>query len=175
MFWHACFYIWSNACEIGANKMKNNFEQNYKYKGKVSREKMENQNMYKNEPFQAWTKTRVVNMQKTSPHLVLHVTHLSQTFSGEFSFKNPKSNLINMQRMDAHLVLPHATHPLLVLIALTNTTRGDRGGGCLFPKYSIGPESKHCLLFTWWQFCNFASGEKYRSLPHWHCSVCKDQ
>ena len=89
----------------------------------------------------------LANMQKTSPHSVLHVTHLSRTFTGEFSFKNPKSNLLNMQRMDAHLVLPHATHPLLVLIALTNTTRGDRGGGCLFPKYFIGPESEHCLLF----------------------------
>ena len=92
-------------------------------------------------------KIRVVNMQEKNPHLVLHVTHLSQTFTGEFSFKNPKSNLLNMQRMDAHLVLPHATHPLLVLIALTNTTKGDKGGGCLFPKYFIGPESEHCLLF----------------------------
>ena len=72
---------------------------------------------------------------------------------------------LNMQRMDAHLVVPHATHPLLVLIALTNTTKGDRGGGCLFPKYFIGPKSKHCLPFMWWQFCKFARGE-YRNTYH---------
>ena len=83
-------------------------------------------------------KPRLVNMQKTSPHLVLRVTHLSQTFTGEFSFKNPKPNILSMQRMDAHLVLPHATHPLLVLIALTNTTRGNRGAGCLFPQVFHG-------------------------------------
>ena len=90
-------------------------------------------------------KTRVVNMQKTSLHLVLHVTHLSQTFTGEFSFKNPKSNLLNMQRMDAHLVLPHATHPLLVLIALTNTTKAE---DAFFPKYLNSGDPSQSITFS---------------------------
>ena len=145
LFRHACSQcIWSDVREIGAHKMKNNSEQNYKYEqcqGKKYKSKICIK-MSHSKP-----ETRVVNMQKTSPRLVLHVTHLSQTVTGEFSFKNPKSNLLNMQRMDAHLVPPHTTHPLLVLIALTNTTKGDRGGGCFFPKYFMGTESKHCLLF----------------------------